>query len=58
MPENGAILRDGVEADHLDFDSGTEVQISVAERRGRPGGLIGKPATGCTMRPLARAEEP
>jgi hypothetical protein len=31
MPENGVILRDGVEADHLDLDSGTEVQISVAE---------------------------
>ncbi len=35
MPENGVIFSDGIEADRLDFDSGTEARISVAERRGR-----------------------
>jgi NAD kinase len=35
MPENGVIFSDGVEADHLDFNSGTEVQITVADRQGR-----------------------
>jgi NAD kinase len=35
MPENGVIFSDGIEADRLDFNSGTEVQITVAERQGR-----------------------
>lgn len=35
MPENGVIFSDGIEADRLDFNSGTEVQIAVAERQGR-----------------------
>lgn len=35
MPENGVIFSDGIEADRLDFNSGTEAQIAVAEREGR-----------------------
>lgn len=35
MPENGVIFSDGIEADRLDFNSGTEVQIGVADRVGR-----------------------
>ena len=35
MPENGTIFSDGIEADHLDFNSGTEVAIKVADRQGR-----------------------
>jgi hypothetical protein len=35
MPENGVIFSDGIEADRLDFNSGTEAQIRVAERQGR-----------------------
>jgi NAD kinase len=35
MPENGVIFSDGVEADYLEFNSGTEARITVAERRGR-----------------------
>jgi NAD kinase len=35
MPENGVIFSDGIEADRLDFNSGTEAQITVAEREGR-----------------------
>jgi NAD kinase len=35
MPENGVIFSDGIEADRLDFNSGTEAQVSVAERQGR-----------------------
>jgi NAD kinase len=35
MPENGVIFSDGIEADRLDFNSGTEAQITVAERTGR-----------------------
>jgi hypothetical protein len=34
LPENG-VFSDGIEADRLDFDSGTEVQIALAEREGR-----------------------
>jgi hypothetical protein len=33
MPENGVLFSDGVEAGRLDFNSGTEVQIGVAERQ-------------------------
>ena len=35
MPENGVIFSDGIEADRLEFNSGTEAQIAVAEREGR-----------------------
>jgi hypothetical protein len=35
MPENGVIFSDGIEADRLDFNAGTEAQIGVAERQGR-----------------------
>jgi hypothetical protein len=35
MPENGVIFSDGIEADRLEFNSGAEVRITVAERRGR-----------------------
>jgi len=35
MPENGVIFSDGIEADRLDFNSGTEAQITVAQRQGR-----------------------
>ena len=35
MPENGVIFSDGIEADRLEFNSGAEVRIAVAERRGR-----------------------
>jgi NAD kinase len=35
MPENGVIFSDGIEADRLEFNSGTEAEIAIAERRGR-----------------------
>lgn len=35
MPENGVIFSDGIEADFLEFNSGTEARIAVADRRGR-----------------------
>jgi NAD kinase len=35
MPENGVIFSDGIEADRLEFNSGTEAQIGVADRVGR-----------------------
>jgi NAD kinase len=35
MPENGVIFSDGIEADRLEFNSGTEARITVAERQGR-----------------------
>jgi NAD kinase len=35
MPENGVIFSDGIEADFLEFNAGTEARIAVAERRGR-----------------------
>lgn len=35
MPENGVIFSDGIEADRLEFNAGTEAVISVAERQGR-----------------------
>jgi NAD kinase len=35
MPENGVIFSDGIEADRLDFNSGTEALITVADRTGR-----------------------
>ena len=35
MPENGVIFSDGIEADRLEFNSGTEAQVTVADRVGR-----------------------
>jgi hypothetical protein len=35
MPENGVIFSDGIEVDFLDFNSGTEACIGLAERRGK-----------------------
>lgn len=35
MPENGVIFSDGIEADRLEFNSGTEATIGIAERQGR-----------------------
>lgn len=35
MPENGVIFSDGIENDFLEFNSGTQAQISVAERSGK-----------------------
>ncbi|MGY8637225.1 sugar kinase [Bradyrhizobium sp. 14AA] len=35
MPENGVIFSDGIEADRLDFNAGTEAEIGIAERQGR-----------------------
>lgn len=35
MPENGVIFSDGIESDYLEFNSGTEAAISVAEKRGK-----------------------
>ena len=34
MAENGVIFSDGVESDFINFNSGAEVTISVAEKRG------------------------
>ncbi len=34
MPENGVIFSDGMEADFLEFNAGTEAVITVAERQG------------------------
>jgi NAD kinase len=35
MPEGGVVFSDGVEADYLEFNAGTRVEIAVAERVGR-----------------------
>jgi NAD kinase len=35
MPENGVIFSDGIEADHVGFNSGITARISVADRHGR-----------------------
>ncbi|QSF45935.1 diacylglycerol kinase catalytic domain-containing protein [Paenibacillus tianjinensis] len=35
MPEDGVIFSDGVESDFLEFNSGVEAVISLAEKRGR-----------------------
>jgi len=35
MPENGVIFSDGIESDFLQFNSGTEARITVAEKKGR-----------------------
>lgn len=34
MPENGVIFSDGIESDYLQFNSGTEATISLAEKKG------------------------
>ncbi len=34
MPENGVIFSDGVEGDYLQFNSGIEATITIAEKRG------------------------
>lgn len=34
MPENGVIFSDGIEQDFLQFNSGIEAKISVAEKKG------------------------
>jgi len=35
MPENGVIFSDGIEADFLQFNSGTQATIGIARRQGR-----------------------
>ena len=35
MPENGVIFSDGVESDFLEFNSGMEATISIAEKKGQ-----------------------
>jgi hypothetical protein len=35
MAEGGVIFSDGIEADYLEFNAGTRVEIAVAERRGQ-----------------------
>lgn len=35
MPENGVIFSDGIEADYLEFNSGTQATVTIAEKRGR-----------------------
>jgi NAD kinase len=34
MPENGVIFSDGIEADYLQFNSGTQAIVDVAEKKG------------------------
>ncbi len=34
MPEHGVIFSDGMETDHLDFNSGTEARIGIANKQG------------------------
>jgi len=34
MPENGVIFSDGIEADFLEFNSGTKAKITVSEKKG------------------------
>jgi len=35
MGENGVIFSDGIEDDYISFNSGTEVEISLADKRGK-----------------------
>lgn len=35
MPENGVIFSDGIEADYLEFNSGAQAVITLAEKQGR-----------------------
>jgi len=34
MPERGVIFSDGIEADFLEFNSGSRAEIKIAERKG------------------------
>jgi len=34
MPENGVIFSDGIEADYLEFNSGTQAVVEVADKKG------------------------
>lgn len=34
MPENGVIFSDGIEKDYLEFNSGTEAAVTIAEKKG------------------------
>jgi hypothetical protein len=34
MPENGVIFSDGIEADYLEFNSGTQAVVTLAEKKG------------------------
>jgi hypothetical protein len=34
MPENGVIFSDGIESDYLQFNSGIEATITIAEKKG------------------------
>jgi NAD kinase len=34
IPENGVVFSDGIEADYLQFNSGTHAEISVADKKG------------------------
>jgi hypothetical protein len=34
MAENGVVFSDGIEADYLEFNSGTRASIGVAEKQG------------------------
>jgi hypothetical protein len=34
MAENGVVFSDGVEADYLEFNSGTEARIGIAVKHG------------------------
>jgi hypothetical protein len=35
MPEGGVIFSDGIEADHVSFNSGVEATIGVAKQTGK-----------------------
>jgi NAD kinase len=35
MPENGVVFSDGIESDYLEFNSGTQATIGVAEKQGQ-----------------------
>jgi hypothetical protein len=35
MPENGVIFSDGIESDFLQFTSGMQARVQVAERQGQ-----------------------
>ena len=35
MAENGVIFSDGIESDYLQFNSGTEATVKIAEKKGR-----------------------
>jgi hypothetical protein len=35
MGQNGVIFSDGIESDFITFNSGTEVEISLADTRGK-----------------------